>query len=140
MSNWGINEDSIRVHFSGGTGFHVLVPRGVFTNETPKNLNKIWSRFGEILKGNVDSLDMGAYNDMGLLRAPYSKNSETGLYKIGTHVRHLKDKTFPEWPREVAHKNIHVRWKRTNRSKKAEKWFKYACSRANRKHQGVTYE
>lgn len=78
-----IREESINVFFSGGKGFHVIVDTNY--NFSPKEAKQAAIKIAKDLK----SFDSKVYNANRILRLPYTKHPESGLYKIPLTVDEL---------------------------------------------------
>lgn len=63
------------VWFSGSKGFHILIPEKIVHP-------RCWEIARMIAEENVKEFDWQVYRSRGTLRAPYSINKKSGLYKI----------------------------------------------------------
>lgn len=83
LLSYNISQDSIQVFFSGSKGFHVVV----FLEDilTPLEHKKIAEKLAEGLK----SFDSKVYNASRILRVPFTKHPDTGLYKIPIELDEL---------------------------------------------------
>ena len=78
LSEIGVNvEDSVRVFFSGGKGFHVEVPLEG-TDLTPEELKLVCSN----IASGLETFDSKIYNTTRIYRLPNTKHNKTGLFKI----------------------------------------------------------
>ena len=87
----GICNEIIQVWFSG-RGFHIHMPN-VYGFEPAHNLN-------QIVRASI-ARDFGNYVDLiydatRLIRAPYSRNLKTGLYKIPLRIEEIEDLSYTD--------------------------------------------
>lgn len=72
--------------FSGGKGFHVLIPTSQFGFE-PTADEGILKRMAEAIKGNISTWDASIYNKTRMFRYPNTWNEKGGHYKV--HIFNL---------------------------------------------------
>jgi hypothetical protein len=125
----GVNESAIQVYFSGNKGFHIQVD--LIERLDRKDFEAIV--FG--MCGDLKTIDRQIKDQQRLIRVPFTKNPNSGLYKIpltikdlDTSILMIKDKArslreedwdlFSTWQnnhKRHAHKSTHfpwIRWKR----------------------------
>jgi hypothetical protein len=86
----GIDYEHLRIFFSGGKGFHVLLPCEIFTPE-PSNLTlRLYRQMAvNARKQGVVSVDTSVYTGRRLWRLVNSINEKSGLYKIPLRHKEL---------------------------------------------------
>lgn len=89
-----IDQDAIRVYFSGSKGFHVEIEALALGVSPSTSLKKVFRRIAETLRDDLElmSLDFSVYDDRRMWRMPNTIHQKTGLYKR-------------EMPKEVLNKN-----------------------------------
>ena len=90
----GIQEENIRIFFSGSKGFEVSVP----TTEllTPAELKNVCLNYAEGLNP-----DTSVYNDTRIFRLPFTKHNSSGLFKIPLTIEQLESLTLAEIKEEA---------------------------------------
>ncbi len=97
LRNLGIQDDQIKVWWSGAKGFHIEVAGQLFGATPHRHLNRVWRTLTQMIDqhlfekyGNrVSVIDWQIYDRRRLWRVPNSVNSKTGLYKIPLKVTEL---------------------------------------------------
>lgn len=115
LKKFQIPSEAIQIYFSGKKGFTVVI-------ETDQRLSPSQVRalcLDQLGKG-LSTIDPAIYNASRILRVPYTKHQETGLYKIPLGENDLKRsvadikrlasdlKTAPEFNYEVFHLNTEL--------------------------------
>ena len=90
--------DQISIYFSGGKGFHLIVPKEVINLSPTEHLNHIYKMVAEDASNFVPNktIDLGIYDRRRLLRMPNSRHGKTNLYKIPITLDELKELSFDE--------------------------------------------
>jgi hypothetical protein len=93
----GVPRDSILIFFSGGRGFHILIP-STLAGARPSHLfAKAAGVFCVTLAGTVQcKLDESMYRTLQPLRAPNSRHEGSGLFKIVLSADELVNMTVDE--------------------------------------------
>jgi guanylate kinase len=88
---YGLNSSNVALFFSGKKGFQVEVN---FEKElfTPNQVKNICLSIGE----GLPTLDRQIYNANRILRLPYTKHQDTGLYKTPLNFQGLSDATIED--------------------------------------------
>ena len=86
----GVDSDSINVFFSGGKGFHLVIDTEY--NFSPQEAK----RAAVSIAKDLDTFDSVVYNANRILRLPYTKHQESGLYKIPLTVSELEEMSAVE--------------------------------------------
>lgn len=84
MLTYELDEQSIRIYFSGNKGFHVGIPVICFGAENflSEALPTIFKIMAKDITENSKLVDFKIFNTTRLLRAPNSKHEKSGLYKV----------------------------------------------------------
>lgn len=77
-----LDVEDIAVFFSGGKGFHVMIPSGYFPLDEDEHLPNKLKDLAKYLKGFYKTLDDSIYNYNRKFRVPFTKHDKSGLYKI----------------------------------------------------------
>jgi DNA primase catalytic subunit len=81
-----LQENEIKIYFSGSKGFHFIIPATIFGISPVKNLNDIYKSivvyFKRIVSDTNDYIDTKIYDRVRLIRMVNTINSKTGLYKV----------------------------------------------------------
>lgn len=78
--------------FSGAKGFHVIVPRSVFGDPDYPHALSVWRPWAvSLTRAGIKHLDLGIYQPSRVLRLPNSINTKSGLYKVDSDYKELKD-------------------------------------------------
>ncbi len=86
----GVPIDDVLVFFSGGRGFHVLIPASLAGARPARNFAEVAGLFcASIAEVAVCSLDMSLYRKLQPLRSPNSCHPRTGLYKVRLSLEQL---------------------------------------------------
>jgi hypothetical protein len=86
----GVPLDDVLVFFSGGRGFHVLIPATLAGARPARNFADVAGVFcASIAEVAVCSLDMSLYRKLQPLRSPNSRHPGTGLYKVRLSIEQL---------------------------------------------------
>ena len=73
-------EEQLKIYWSGGKGFHVVVPyEGYFS---ARNLNKAYLRLAMWLKRYYDAVDLTLYDEQRVCRVVNSIHGKTGMYCV----------------------------------------------------------
>jgi KaiC/GvpD/RAD55 family RecA-like ATPase len=80
-----INDSNTQIFFSGGKGFHVVIDTQY--TFTPKKAKTFATKIAKDLK----TFDSVVYNANRILRLPYTKHPESGLYKTPLTLSELED-------------------------------------------------
>lgn len=111
-----IQEQDIRLYFSGSKGFHILIDERALGVEPRTDLQKVYKHIAGYLRyrlGDVQSkedetgrpveyieplkaVDLVVYTVKRMLRLPYSRHQATGLYKIELTLQQLKELSLDE--------------------------------------------
>lgn len=80
----GLEETDIRIWFTGGRGFHLVVPGQVFGAKPSTYLHKLWRLVAKDIKAEcgLETLDETVYRKRCMWRVEGAVHSKTGLYKI----------------------------------------------------------
>lgn len=101
---FGIGEANMQLYFSGGKGFHLLVPSEVLGVKPHPELNMIYKHIAEDLSKLIhhDTIDTRIYDKVRLLRVPNSIHQSTGLYKVPITMQELREGTLESLSRIAA--------------------------------------
>jgi hypothetical protein len=90
IDNESVDSDSIACYFSGGKGFHVVVP---LSNEiTPEQFKAAVNK----LAGDLPTFDTVVSDPQRILRMEYTKHPKSGLYKIPLHIAEVDEMTVDQ--------------------------------------------
>jgi DNA primase catalytic subunit len=109
MKELDIQEQDIKVYFSGSKGFHIIIDDRALGVKPSTDLHKVYKhiagyvkyRLGETTTAEAEngkavevteplkSVDLVVYTVKRMLRLPYSRHQKTGLYKIEITVDEL---------------------------------------------------
>lgn len=79
---YGLDNDDLRLFFTGAKGFHIEIPQEVFGGfEESNNLAYKFKQVAKAIAKDVE-IDTAIYDKMRLWRVTNTVNSKTGLYKI----------------------------------------------------------
>ena len=95
-NEYGIDENLIRIHFSGSKGFHVELPSVLFGIKDSKYLPEIHKEIVKRIVPPSIQVDTKIYHRRGLLRIPNTINKKSNLYKIPLQVREMFNLTIDE--------------------------------------------
>ena len=90
LNNDNISSDSIDIFFSGGKGFHLVIETDDYF--TPKEAKNTALKYAKGLK----TFDSVVYNANRILRVPFTKHLESGLYKTPLQLDELENSTVEE--------------------------------------------
>ncbi len=85
ISHFSMSEDEVRVFFSGGKGFHVLVEPIVLGIQPDKSLNKVFKYVALYLESSLGLLCLDSasiYGHSRMLRLPNSIHQKSGKFKV----------------------------------------------------------
>jgi energy-coupling factor transporter ATP-binding protein EcfA2 len=89
LTGLGVNKDWIRVWFSGNKGYHVWIP-DVFGFRPGRF---VWQDVKATMSLIAPGADRMPASKNGLIRAPWSLNAKTGLYKVPIAIEELTGDT-----------------------------------------------
>ena len=75
-----ITENQMKIYWSGGKGFHVVVPYAGLLSA--KNLNKGYRRLAQWLNRYYKTIDLTLYDEQRVCRIPNSIHGKTGMYCV----------------------------------------------------------
>ncbi len=84
-----INEEQLKIYWSGGKGFHVVVPYVRYISA--KNLNKAYLRLAMWLKRYYNAVDLSLYDEQRLCRVVNSIHGKTGMYCVRVSWSQLQE-------------------------------------------------
>jgi hypothetical protein len=89
---------NVKIYFSGGKGFHVIVPFEAFCTQPLANLNEIYKRIAVELKDKLklQTIDLQMYDASRLVRIENSIHPKTKLFKIPLSFDELKKLSVEE--------------------------------------------
>ena len=92
-SNYGIDPDQLYIYFSGGKGFHVVIPGQLFKPLEPsENMGAKIKKVVSALAGEIESVDLKIYENHRIIRVENSKHKK-GFYKIQLSFDELNEWT-----------------------------------------------
>ena len=81
-SKYGVDPDELYIYFSGGKGFHVVIPGRLYEPLEPcENMGAKIKRVVTALGADIDSVDLKIYENHRIIRVENSKHKK-GYYKI----------------------------------------------------------
>ena len=86
----GVNPDDLACYFSGGKGFHLVVP--LLQEITPDQFKMAVTR----LAGDLPTFDTVVSDPQRILRMEYTKHLKSGLYKIPLHIAEIDEMTIDQ--------------------------------------------
>ena len=93
----GVNNDQVKVFFSGSRGFHIEIPRDLDKKLLP---SENFSEVDKIFITNSFSkslyVDLSIYKITGLIRVENSLHQKSALYKIPLNINELKNLSIDE--------------------------------------------
>lgn len=109
MKELDIQEQDIRVYFSGSKGFHIIIDERALGVTPRTDLHRVYKHIAGYVKYRLGdtvtvenehgkpvniteplkSVDLVVYTVKRMLRLPYSRHQKTGLYKIELSVKEL---------------------------------------------------
>ena len=81
----GFNRDDVQIYFSGGKGFHLEVNLDEWLTR-PQFENIVWG-----VADGIKGFDESVKDQQRLIRMPFTKNQDTGLYKIPLTLEELEE-------------------------------------------------
>lgn len=84
LKDYGISELDMKVSFSGGKGFSIVVDHN--TELTPEEHKAVAKK----IAGDLKTFDTTVYNANRIFRVDYTKHNKTGLYKTPLFFQNLK--------------------------------------------------
>lgn len=84
LNSSGIKSKDISVYFSSSKGFHVNVD--LTKDLTPMQLSYLAKKFAK----GLTTFDPSLYDAAQIIRIPYTKNPQSGMYKIPVTIKDLK--------------------------------------------------
>lgn len=86
-----LNDNEMKLYFSGAKGFHIIVPYEVLGLLPKQDLNQEFKNLAIWLQQQSTSpiIDTAIYDRKRLLRIPNTINSKTGLYKVPITIQNL---------------------------------------------------
>ncbi|MDD5529952.1 MAG: hypothetical protein PHX21_07975 [bacterium] len=91
FKQWDLNNEQVRVFFSGKKGIHIVIPEEVLGIKPQLNLCILHKKLTMDISSSLElkTTDMSIYRSRGLLRLPNSLHSESNLYKIELYPQEL---------------------------------------------------
>lgn len=89
-----INEEQLKIYWSGGKGFHVVVPYSGYVSA--KNLNKAYLRLAMWLKRYYNAVDLTLYDEQRVCRVVNSIHGKTGMYCVRVSWLQLQEISLEE--------------------------------------------
>lgn len=77
-----IDKDGVRVYFSGGKGFHLIVPEKSLGVRPHKSLNMVYKSIASDISKFAETIDTKIYDKRRLFRLENSIHEKSKLYKI----------------------------------------------------------
>jgi hypothetical protein len=93
---YDIPADLIHITFSGGKGFHIIVPFQVVQSDTVMT-EDFCEKYGELIKiitKDFNYVDTSIYNINRVIRVVNTQHGKSKLYKIPVTLNELKNKNF----------------------------------------------
>jgi hypothetical protein len=92
----GIDEEMIKIYYSGQKGLHIVVPARILGLKPMKELNHVYKVIAkEIHKmSKYKTIDTGIYDNARLFSLPGVQHPETGRYKIPLSFTELRTLSF----------------------------------------------
>lgn len=90
VDQYSIDPDNIACYFSGGKGFHVVLP--LDREITPNQFKSITGNLAE----GLSTFDTVVSDPQRILRLEYTKHPKSGLYKIPLHVTEVDELTVDQ--------------------------------------------
>lgn len=91
QEKYEVSYRSLNIFFSGNKGYHIGIPTKIFGAAEYQSdiLPKVFKTMARAICDNTSGVDYVIYNTSRLFRAPYSKHSKTGYYKIPIDFQRL---------------------------------------------------
>lgn len=119
-----LNDDDIKIYFSGAKGFHIIVNENIFGFKPSRTLNKDLKKIAIYLKAYTITkcIDTKIYDYKRLFRINNSVNSKTNLYKVQVKYNDVINMNY-EQLKEYASSTKHFRKTRSKYNEKANENF-----------------
>lgn len=121
----GIDEEMIKIYFSGQKGLHIVVPALILGIRPMKELNHVFKVIAKDIHkmSKHKTIDTQIYDNARLFSLPGVIHPATGLHKIPLTFNELRTLTFSEI-RELAQNKRKLTYKKPVYSTKANRMFK----------------
>lgn len=121
----GVNEDMIRIYYSGQKGIHIIVPAIIFGIQPIKELNFIFKMIASDIQkmSKHKTIDTGIYDNARLLLLPGGKHPNTGRYKTPLTYQEFRTLSFQEI-KNLSKSKRKVQYKKPMYSTKANRMFR----------------
>lgn len=121
---FGIDEDMIKIYYSGQKGLHIIVPAVTFGLKPMKELNHIYRLIAEEIHkfSKHKTIDIRIYDNARLFSLPGGIHPETGRYKIPLSYSELRHLPFQDI-KELSKQRRTIKYKRPRLNQKADRIF-----------------
>lgn len=120
----GIDEDMIKIYYSGQKGLHIVVPGDIIGIKPMKELNHVFKLIAkEIHKMSKNkTIDTQIYDNARLFALPGSRHPKTNRFKIPLTLEELRTLSFQEI-KQLSTEKRKVDYKKPRYSTKANRMF-----------------
>lgn len=120
----GIDEEMIKIYYSGQKGLHIVVPAKILGIKPMKELNHVFKVIAkEVHKmSKHKTIDTGIYDNARLFSLPGVQHPVTGRYKIPLTFQELRTLTFDK-VKELAQQKRKLKYKEARYNTKAYRIF-----------------
>lgn len=121
----GVDEEMIKIYYSGQKGLHIIVPAAVIGLRPMKELNHVFKVIAKDIHkmSKHKTIDTQIYDNARLFSLPGVKHPATGRYKIPLSYEELRTLSFDDIKRLSRNKRKVV-YKKARLSTKANRMFK----------------